>query len=68
MRERERGRERGGSLSFELSQTLWIIPGLSRLSYRDRRTNIAKIRREEQREKAENCREKMWNEIQLKGP
>ena len=32
------------------------------------RTNKAEIRREEQSEKAENCREDLWNEIQLKGP
>ena len=28
----------------------------------------AQIRREEESEKAENCREDLWNEIQLKGP
>ena len=32
------------------------------------RTNKAEIRPEEQSEKAENCRENVWNEIQSKGP
>ena len=32
------------------------------------RTSKAEIRREEQIEKAENCREDLWNEIRLKGP
>ena len=32
------------------------------------RTNKAEIRPEEQREKAESCRENLWKEIQLKGP
>ena len=32
------------------------------------RTNRAEIRLEEQSEKAESCREDLWNEIQLKGP
>ena len=32
------------------------------------RTNKAKIRPEEQSEKAESCRENLWKEIQLKGP
>ena len=32
------------------------------------RTNKADIRPEEQSEKADRCREKLWNEIQLKGP
>ena len=32
------------------------------------RTNKAEIRPEEQREKAESCRENSQNEIQLKGP
>ena len=32
------------------------------------RANEAKIRPEEQREKAESCRENLWKEIQLKGP
>ena len=31
------------------------------------RTNKADIRPEEQSEKAESCRENLWNEIQLKG-
>ena len=32
------------------------------------RTNKAEIRREEDSEKTDSCREKLWNEIQLKGP
>ena len=32
------------------------------------RTNKAEMRLEEQSEKAESCRENLWNEIQLKGP
>ena len=31
------------------------------------RANKAEIRPEEQSEKAESCRENLWNEIQLKG-
>ena len=31
-------------------------------------TNRAEMRPEEQGEKAEGCRESLWNEIQLKGP
>ena len=31
------------------------------------RTNKAEIRPKEQSEKAESCRENLWNEIQLKG-
>ena len=32
------------------------------------RPNKAEIRPEEQSEKADSCRESIWNEIQLKGP
>ena len=32
------------------------------------RTNVAEIKPEEQSEKAESCRENLWNEIQLKEP
>ena len=32
------------------------------------RTNKAEIRSEEQSEKAESCRENVWNEVQVKGP
>ena len=32
------------------------------------RTNEAEIRPAEQSEKAESCRENLWNEIQLNGP
>ena len=32
------------------------------------RTNKAEIRPEVQSEKAEGCRENLWNEMQLKGP
>ena len=36
--------------------------------YTTERTNKADIRPEEQSEKAESCRENLWNEMQLKGP
>ena len=36
--------------------------------YTAERTNKAEIRPEEQSEKAESCRENLWQEIQLKGP
>ena len=36
--------------------------------YTVERTSKAEIRLEEQSEKAENCWENLWNEIQLKGP
>ena len=32
------------------------------------RANRAEMRSEEQSEKAESCRENLWNELQLKGP
>ena len=32
------------------------------------RTDKAELRPEEQSEKAESCRENLWNKIQLKGP
>ena len=35
--------------------------------YRVEKTSKAEIRPEEQSEKAESCREILWNEIQLKG-
>ena len=47
-----------------------IISGLGRLKKRQivEKTNEAEIRQEEQGEKADNCQEDLWNEIQLKGP
>ena len=54
---------------FEPSQSLGIISGLKETfikRYVVERTNKAEIRREEQNEKAESCRENLWNEIQLK--
>ena len=50
-----------------------IEHAVSKLSLFDRgyiveRSNEAEIRWEEQSEKAENYREDLWNEIQLKGP
>ena len=50
---------------FESSQPLRIISGLQR--HIVERTNEAEIRREEQSERAEICREDLGNEIQLKG-
>ena len=35
--------------------------------YMAERTNDAEIRSEEKSEKAESCRENLWNKIQLKG-
>ena len=32
------------------------------------KTNKSEIRPKEESEKAESCRENLWNEIQLKGP
>ena len=48
-----------------------IISGLEETfikRYTVERTNKAEIKPEEQSEKAESCRENLWNEIQLKGP
>ena len=59
------------SWCFEPSQPQRIISGLKETfikRYIVERTNNAEIRPEEQSEKAESCREKLWNEIQLKGP
>ena len=56
---------------FEPSQPLGIISGLKETfikTYIVERTNKAEMRPEEQSEKAESCRENLWNEIQLKGP
>ena len=53
------------------SQPQRIISGLKETfikRYIVERTNEAEIRLEEQSEKAESCRENLWNEIQLKGP
>ena len=50
---------------FESSKPLRIISGLQR--HIVERTNEAEIRREEQSERAEICREDLGNEIQLKG-
>ena len=55
---------------FEPSKPLGIILGLKETfikRYIVERTNKADIRPEEQSEKAESCRENLWNEIQLKG-
>ena len=47
-----------------------LCQGLERLlqRYIAERTDKAEIRPEEQSEKAEGCRENLWNEIQVKGP
>ena len=48
-----------------------IISGLKETflkRYIVERTNKAEMRLEEQSEKAESCRENLWNEIPLKGP
>ena len=52
------------------SQPQRIISGLEETftkEYIVERTNKTEIRPEEQGEKAEGCREDLWNEIQLKG-
>ena len=56
---------------FEPGQPLGIISGLKETfinKYIVERTNKAEIRREEQSEKTESCRQNLWNEMQLKGP
>ena len=57
--------------SFEPSQPLGITSGLKETSikrYTAAMTYETEIRPEEQSEKAESCRENLWNEIQFKGP
>ena len=57
-------------LVLKLTQPLGIISGLKETFIKRctvERTNKAEIRPEEQSEKAESCREDLWNEIQLKG-
>ena len=57
------------SWCFEPSQLQRIISGLRKTfikRYIIERNNKAEIRPEEQSEKAEICRENLWNEIQLK--
>ena len=59
------------SWCFKPSQPQRIISGLRETfikKYVVERTDKAEIRLEEQSEKAESCRENLWNEIQLKGP
>ena len=59
------------SWCLEPSQPLWILSGLRETfikRYVVERSNKAEIRREEQSEKAENCLEDLWNEIQLAPP
>ena len=59
------------SSCFKPSQPQRIIPGLKETfikRYIVERTSKAEIRPEEQSDKAEGCRENLWNEIQLKGP
>ena len=56
---------------FKPSQPQGIISGLKETfmkRYIVERTNKAETRPEELSEKAESCRENLWNEIQLKGP
>ena len=53
---------------FWPSQQQRIISGLKETFLIVERTNKAEIRPDEQNEKAESCRENLWNEIQLKGP
>ena len=56
---------------FKPGQPLRIITGLRETfmkRYIVERSNMAEIRPEGQSEKAERCRENLWNEIRLKGP
>ena len=56
---------------FKPIQPQRIISGLRETfikKYIVERTNTEEIRPEEQSEKAETCRENVWNEIQLRGP
>ena len=59
------------SWRFKPSQPQRIISGRTETfitRYVVDRTNKAEIRPEEQSERAESCRENLWNEIQQKGP
>ena len=59
------------SWCFKPSQPQRIISGLRETCIKRfivERTNKAELRPKEQNEKAESCREKLWNEIQLIGP
>ena len=59
------------SWCFKQSQPKRITSGLRETfikRYIVERTNEANIRPEEQSEKAERCRENLWNEVQLKEP
>ena len=59
------------SRCFKPSQPQRIITGLKETfikKYTAEMTNKAEIRPEEESEKAESCREDLWNEIQLKWP
>ena len=63
--------EESVSWCFEPSQPLRIISGLKETfikRYIVERTNKTEIKPEEQSGKTEKCWEKLWNEIQLKGP
>ena len=59
------------SWGFKTSQPQRIISGLKETFVKKHvvnMTNKAEIRPEEQIEKAECCKENLWNKIQLKGP
>ena len=59
------------SWCFKPSQPQRIISGLKETlieRYIVERTSKAEMKPEEQSKKAESCREKLWNVIQLKGP
>ena len=64
------GRRQTVSKCFKPNQPQKIILGLRETfvkRYIPDRTDEAETRPEEQSEKAESCRENLWNEIQLKG-
>ena len=59
------------SCCFKPSQPERVRSGLKETfikRYIVERTNKAEMRPEQQSEKAESCRDNLWNEIQLKGP
>ena len=59
------------SWCFKPSQPQRILSGLKETFMKRckvERTNKAEIKSEEQSERAERCRENLWNEIELSGP
>ena len=67
-----RGQWRTGKNGKKLVVKSSVVPKrpsrLMMMTYTVERTNATEIRPDEQNEKAESCRENVWNEIHLKGP